>query len=277
MTSITSSQTTFTTTISTTNTAASIEAESKFLARSHHLRHTRLLLATLTFLTSIPTIVCEAIALHHYRQTSPYTRIWLYLWPINLDLRPTIALLACGCVIAFQNLLYVVTAVLPSPHPHIRRLNLLAAATALSGFIAAVVGVIFVIYHPGARTTIGFSSTETLHEWTCKFEEIRSENGTVVGNATAPVHFRRDCEVTTAAFGLLNVLLGLEVVMGVVVGLGWWVERRVGRLRGIGLGGERRDEKKGVVMVVEEEEEERGREMSLGGGSVGEVGRYPGT
>ncbi|PYI07174.1 hypothetical protein BO78DRAFT_342189, partial [Aspergillus sclerotiicarbonarius CBS 121057] len=242
MTSITSTQTTITTTITTTNTnpsTSSIEAESKFLSRSQHLRHARLILATLTFLISIPTIVCEAIALHHYRQTSPYTRIWLYLWPLNLDLRPTIALLACGCVIALQNLVYLGAAVVPSPHPHIRRLNLLAAITATSGFIAAVVGVVFIIYHPGARTISGFSGTETLHEWTCKWEEIRDENGTsgsgngngtvaVAANATAPVGFKRDCEVTTAAFGLLNVLLGLEIIMGGVVGLGWWVERRVG-------------------------------------------------
>ncbi|PWY95323.1 hypothetical protein BO94DRAFT_225068 [Aspergillus sclerotioniger CBS 115572] len=213
MTSLTSSQTTITTTITSqplTPPITSIEAESKFLTRTHHLRHTRLALAILTFLVSIPTIACEAVVLHHYRQTAPYTRIWLYLWPLNLDLRPTIALLACGCVIAFQNLLYIITALLPSPHSHIRRLNLLAAATALSGFITAVVGLLFVIYHPGARHPSGFTESETLHSWTCKWEEIRG-NGTTAsgsgsgnGNATAPVHFKRDCEVTTAALGVVG-------------------------------------------------------------------------
>ncbi|OJI85186.1 hypothetical protein ASPTUDRAFT_102619, partial [Aspergillus tubingensis CBS 134.48] len=228
---------------------ASIEEESKFLTRTQHLRHTRLALAILTFLTSIPTIACEAIALHHYRQTSPYARVWLNLWPLNLDLRPTIALLACGCVIAFQNLLYIVTAVIPSPRPHIRLLNLLAAATALSGFIAALVGLIFVIYQPGAKHPSGFSEMETLHSWTCKWGVVRdgydsvgsSGNSTIsastsgsynvtAGDVTAPVHFKRDCDVTSAGFILLCVLLGLEVVMGVVVGLGVWVERKVGGL-----------------------------------------------
>ncbi|GKZ26116.1 hypothetical protein AbraIFM66951_006426 [Aspergillus brasiliensis] len=273
-----SSQTTITTTITST---ASIEEESKFLTRTQQLRHTRLALAILTFLTSIPTIACEAIALHHYRQTSPYARVWLNLWPLNLDLRPTIALIACGCVIAFQNLLYIVTAVVPSPRPHIRLLNLLAAATALSGFIAALVGLIFVIYQPGAKHPSGFSEMETLHSWTCKWGVVRDDeyssgsgNGTVSASysnstgrdVTAPVHFKRDCEVTRAAFVLLCVLLGLEVVMGGVVALGVWVERKVGGLRG----------KMGLSL------EDIGG--GLGGGmkgeskvSVGRVERYPGT
>ncbi|PWY83947.1 hypothetical protein BO83DRAFT_433565 [Aspergillus eucalypticola CBS 122712] len=246
-----STESTITTTITST---ASIEEESKFLTRTQHLRHTRLALAILTFLTTIPTIACEAIALHHYRQTSPYARVWLNLWPLNLDLRPTIAILACGCVIAFQNLLYIVTAVVPSPRPHIRLLNLLAAATALSGFIAALVGLVFVIYQPGAKHPSGFSEMETLHSWTCKWGVVRdgydsvsssgsgnstvsastsgSYNTTVGGYATAPVHFKRDCDVTSAGFVLLCVLLGLEVVMGLVVGVGVWVERKVGGLRG---------------------------------------------
>ncbi|PYH75003.1 uncharacterized protein BO88DRAFT_329529 [Aspergillus vadensis CBS 113365] len=267
-----STESTITTTITST---ASIEEESKFLTRTQHLRHTRLALAILTFLTTIPTIACEAIALHHYRQTSPYARVWLNLWPLNLDLRPTIAILACGCVIAFQNLLYIVTAVVPSPRPHIRLLNLLAAATALSGFIAALVGLVFVIYQPGAKHPSGFSEMETLHSWTCKWGVVRdgydsvssgsSGNGTV---SATPVHFKRDCDATEAGFVLLCVLLGLEVVMGVVVGVGFWVERKVGGLRGKMDGGL----------------EGMGRGVGAGGGvkgeskvSVGGVEKYPGT
>ncbi|BCR93498.1 uncharacterized protein AKAW2_10542S [Aspergillus luchuensis] len=278
-----STESTITTTITST---ASIEEESKFLTRTQHLRHTRLALAILTFLTTIPTIACEAIALHHYRQTSPYARVWLNLWPLNLDLRPTIALLACGCVVAFQNLLYIVTAVIPSPRPHIRLLNLLAAATALSGFIAALVGLIFVIYQPGAKHPSGFSEMETLHSWTCKWGVVRdgydsvsgnstisastsgSYNATVGGDVTAPVHFKRDCDVTSAGFVLLCVLLGLEVVMGVVVGVGVWVERKVGGLRGR-IGGELEGMRRGVG----------GGEGMKGESkvSVGGVEKYPGT
>ncbi|CAK37243.1 hypothetical protein CBS63078_4724 [Aspergillus niger] len=268
-----SSESTITTTITST---ASIEEESKFLTRTQHLRHTRLALAILTFLTSIPTIACEAVALHHYRQTSPYARVWLNLWPLNLDLRPTIALLACGCVIAFQNLLYIVTAVVPSPRPHIRLLNLLAAATALSGFIAALVGLVFVIYQPGAKHPSGFSEMETLHSWTCKWGVVRDDytssgDGTVSasasynatgGDVTVPVHFKRDCEVTRAGFALLCVLLGLEVVMGGVVAVGVWVKRKVGGVRGGSL-----------------EDIGRGGEMMKGESkvSVGGVEKYPGT
>lgn len=171
------------------------------------------------------------------------------------------------------------------PRPHIRLLNLLAAATALSGFIAALVGLIFVIYQPGAKHPSGFSEMETLHSWTCKWGVVRdgydsvSGNSTIsastsgsynatAGDVTAPVHFKRDCDVTSAGFALLCVLLGLEVVMGVVVGLGVWVERKVGGLRGR-IGG-------GLEGI--------GGGIGAGGGmkgeskvSVGSVEKYPGT
>lgn len=171
------------------------------------------------------------------------------------------------------------------PRPHIRLLNLLAAATALSGFIAALVGLIFVIYQPGAKHPSGFSEMETLHSWTCKWGVVRDGYDSVSGNSTisastsgsynatggdvtAPVHFKRDCDVTSAGFVLLCVLLGLEVVMGVVVGVGVWVERKVGGLRGRFGGG-----LEGI-----------GGGMGAGGGmkgeskvSVGGVEKYPGT
>ncbi|PWY89972.1 hypothetical protein BO70DRAFT_377186 [Aspergillus heteromorphus CBS 117.55] len=291
-----------TTTISHIPSASDTD-ETKFLTRTRTLRHTRLCLAILTVSIAIPTIACEAIAYHHYRQTASYSRVWLYLWPLNLDLRPTIAVLACGSVIALQNLIYVVVALIPSPHPHIRRLNLLALSTSLAGFLAALIGLIFVIYRPGAHHPSGFATTETLHSWTCKWEEIRyggtadsvsnatfistststsvsgsasgsnstsSGNGIVAGSS-APSHFRRDCDVTRAAFIMLGVLLGLEIVMGVVAGVGVWVGRRVER---------ERERERGSGMGKSEVElelvEGRGGKRA-GAGVEGGVEKYPGT
>ncbi|PYI29998.1 hypothetical protein BP00DRAFT_426971 [Aspergillus indologenus CBS 114.80] len=106
----------------TSTSHASLEAESKFLTRTRLLRLIRLGLAILIFCVAVPTIACEAVALHHYRQTSRYSQVWLYLWPLNLDLRPAKALLACGSVIAFQTLIYIIAALLPSvsspSHPY---------------------------------------------------------------------------------------------------------------------------------------------------------------
>lgn len=74
----------------------------------------RLGLALITLATALAVIGCEIEPWRHYERTSKYERIWLYLWPLNLDLRPPIALLSCGCVIAFLNLGYVIVALLPS-------------------------------------------------------------------------------------------------------------------------------------------------------------------
>ncbi|RAH73199.1 uncharacterized protein BO66DRAFT_237250 [Aspergillus aculeatinus CBS 121060] len=212
----------------TSTSHASLEAESTFLTRTRFLRLVRLGLAILIFCVAIPTIACEAVALHHYRQTSRYSQVWLYLWPLNLDLRPAKALLACGSVIALQTLIYIIAALLPSPHSHIHRLNLLAAVTALSGFITALVGFVFVIYRPGASGRNGFHDTETLHSWTCKWKASSSSS---TSSSNVPAHFARDCAVTHASFVLLGVLIGLEIVMGVVATAGLWLERNVSRQR----------------------------------------------
>lgn len=106
---------------------ASDEAESSFLRRDRYLRVVRLGLAVLIFSLGVSIIGCEAAPLHHYRQTSIYEQAWLPLWPLNLDVRPTIAILACGCVVAALNLVYIVVALLPSVShlfsPYISRLD----------------------------------------------------------------------------------------------------------------------------------------------------------
>ncbi|PYH49398.1 uncharacterized protein BP01DRAFT_76374 [Aspergillus saccharolyticus JOP 1030-1] len=248
-----SSSSTIAASFTSTSHASLAEAESKFLTRTRLLHFLRLGLATLLFCLAIPAIACEAVALHHYRQTARYSQIWLYLWPLNLDLRPAKALLACGSVIAFQNLVYIITALLPSPHSHIRRLNLLAATTALTGFITALVGFVFVIYRPGANAGGDeFHDTETLHSWTCKWKATSSSN-------TAPAHFARDCTVTHVSFVLLGLLLGLEVVMGLVATAGMWLERSVARQRGV------------------EEKHQQQSSLEMVGMVDTKVDRYPGT
>lgn len=74
----------------------------------------RLSIALISLAIALAVIGCEAEPLRHYKRTSEYARIWLYLWPLNLDLRPTIALLSCGCVVALLDLGYAIVALMPS-------------------------------------------------------------------------------------------------------------------------------------------------------------------
>lgn len=96
---------------------ASNEEESSFLKRVRLLHWVRLGIAGLAIAISIAIIACEAVPYKHYRNTSSFEAVGLYLWPLNFDIRPTIAGLSCGCVVAFLSLVYIVVALLPSVRP----------------------------------------------------------------------------------------------------------------------------------------------------------------
>ncbi|KAL5365514.1 hypothetical protein BJX96DRAFT_169162 [Aspergillus floccosus] len=206
---------------------ASDAQESTFLKKARLLRWVQIALAILVFAAAISATSCEAVPLQHYRSTSAFEQLGLYLWPLNLDLRPTVAILACGCVIAFLALVHLIIALLPSPHSRIRRSNFTATATAAAGLITALVGVLVAIYRPGSHTPSGFSNDETLHSWTCKWKAVRGESSAI----SAPAHFARDCAITEAGFALMCALIGLEVLLGAVAGVGIWLERAVSRQR----------------------------------------------
>ncbi|KAJ5205012.1 uncharacterized protein N7498_005891 [Penicillium cinerascens] len=198
--------------------------ESAFLKRSRAIHLGRLCLSFLILIGAVAVIACEAVPFQHYKSTVQWANSGLALWPLNFDLRPTVAALSCGCVIAVLNLIYVVVALLPSPHSRIQTLNTCASTSAIAGFITALIGLLFIIYLPSSTYPSGFSENETLHSWTCKWK-------TNTGNTPAPIHFTRDCQETRAGFALLCVLLGLEIAMGVGAALGSYFQRDVSRRR----------------------------------------------
>ncbi|KAL5342439.1 hypothetical protein BJX70DRAFT_321846 [Aspergillus crustosus] len=216
---------------------ASDHEESSFLKRTRFLHWIRLGLSSLAFGISISIMACEAVPYRHYRDTSSFENVGLYLWPLNFDLRPTIAILACGSVIAVLSLIFIVVALLPSPHSHIRRVNMAAVATSAAGFITSLVGLVFAIYLPGSSYPDNFTSAETLHSWTCKWKAMHDlpmgfSNVSSESISPVPADFARDCAATYAAFILLGFLIGLEVLMGVAAGAGTWLELSVAKQRG---------------------------------------------
>ncbi|KAK9655161.1 hypothetical protein V6Z96_003353 [Aspergillus fumigatus] len=133
------------------------------------------------------------------------------------------------------NLIYIVAVLIPSPHSHIRRLNILASGTAVAGLISAAVGLAFAIYLPQSTYPSGFSHNETLRSWTCKWKAMRSVTTSENASLHAPTHFERDCRETKAGFVLLALLIGLEVVGSAVGVFGVWLERIVSRQRIYGV------------------------------------------
>ncbi|KAJ5167484.1 uncharacterized protein N7482_006265 [Penicillium canariense] len=208
---------------SNSSTAGSLE-EANFLKRTRSLHWARLALSVLITGGAIAVVACEAVPLQHYKTTAKWASAGLALWPLNFDLRPTIAALACGGVIAALNVVYAIAALLPFPRSRIKLLNSYASASALSGFITALIGITFTIYRPSASYPSGFTENETLRSWTCKWTVSNETTST-------PIDFSRDCHDTRAGFALLCVLLGLEILMGLAAAAGTWFQRDVSRLR----------------------------------------------
>ncbi|CAP79032.1 hypothetical protein E8E15_005369 [Penicillium rubens] len=194
--------------------------ETTFLKRNRVIHFTRLGLSFLIFGIAIAVVACEAPPLRHYKNTYQWASAGLALWPLNFDLRPTTAAVSCGCIITVLNLVYIAVALLPSPHSRIKSLNNYASASAIAGFLTALVGILFIIYLPSSDYPAGFSKNETLHSWTCKWK-------TGTSGTKPPRHFERDCINTRAGFCLLCVLVGLEILMGLVAAVGIWFQRDV--------------------------------------------------
>lgn len=94
--------------------SASDEQESAYLSRTRTLHWVRIGIAFMLFSASAVVVGTEAAPLHYYNQTKSYSNFYLPLWPLNLDIRQTNALLACGVVILFEAFVYIIIALLPS-------------------------------------------------------------------------------------------------------------------------------------------------------------------
>jgi hypothetical protein len=88
--------------------------ESTFLKRNRVIHFARLGLSFLSLGIAIAVVACEAQPLRHYKNTSQWATAGLALWPMNFDIRPTVAEIACGCIIAVLNLIYIAAALMPS-------------------------------------------------------------------------------------------------------------------------------------------------------------------
>lgn len=106
----------------------------------------------------------------------------------------------------------------------------------IAGIITAIVGVSFAVYLPMASYPEDFTSSETIHSWTCKWKSL---NGVIVTDAdgrrmlTAPEGFSQLCVESRVGFVFLGLLIGLEVIMGMTAVVGYCLERTVSKQRGL--------------------------------------------
>lgn len=103
---------------------ASDDQESTYLSRARVLNRVRLGIATVILATAVAIVGVEGAPLSRYNKTASFENAWLPLWPLNLDVRQTNAILACGALIAFQTLIFLIIALIPSVRERSSLLNL---------------------------------------------------------------------------------------------------------------------------------------------------------
>jgi hypothetical protein len=109
------------------------------------------------------------------------------------------------------------------PHPRTVLLNAIASVVAFTGLIASITGVAF-SSHASSRLDI--------NSWTCQWFNPPVALGDIDGNlVNAPLGFGRVCTESRTGFALLGILIGVECVMGAATAAGWWLERKMAKVR----------------------------------------------
>jgi len=97
--------------------SASSAQESAYLGQAWWLRWIRLVLAVLVVGTGSAALGCTAHTLHQYNATHLGSDWFLPLWPRNIDVKPTIAILVPAVIMTATSLTYLLFAILPSVCP----------------------------------------------------------------------------------------------------------------------------------------------------------------
>lgn len=73
----------------------------------------RVAIAVITFIASVAVIACVGASLRAYSNSRLDPEWILPLWPLNVDLRPSHAILGCGIAVALLSLAYLAVAAVP--------------------------------------------------------------------------------------------------------------------------------------------------------------------
>lgn len=73
----------------------------------------RVAIAAISFIASVATIACVGASLRAYSDSRLEPEWILPLWPLNVDLRPSHAILGCGIAVALLSLAYLAVAFVP--------------------------------------------------------------------------------------------------------------------------------------------------------------------
>lgn len=95
-----------------TNTEDILSA--KYQRWSKLLNAIRIVTAAIMLIIAVPIIGTTGNSLKAYQSTNLGGKMYLPLWPANVDLRPTHSILACGVVVTTWSLIYLIASFFPS-------------------------------------------------------------------------------------------------------------------------------------------------------------------
>ena len=88
-------------------------ANAKYSRYARAVEWLRIFLSIITLAISVAVTACAGDALRAYSKSRVQPEWLLPLWPQNVDLRPTRAMLGCGIAIVFLSLVYLAAAFAP--------------------------------------------------------------------------------------------------------------------------------------------------------------------
>ncbi|OAP64415.1 hypothetical protein AYL99_00387 [Fonsecaea erecta] len=213
--------------------SASSAQESAYLRQAKWLRWTRTGLAILTTATATAAMGCEGHVLHSYNNTHMGSKWHLPpLWPTDVDVRPTLAILISSTLILVLSLSYLIVSLIPTPYSRTLLYNLLFFASSLAGVILSVFAIPFnsLLTNPTSH-----HHRDSIQSWTCKFSHGASQFMADAHSLQIPVYvthgmpipagFKRLCMESEVSQGLMALLLALEVLNVGVAVVGVLLER----------------------------------------------------
>lgn len=189
--------------------ASNFEVNSEELQLDSKIRIFRLIdsarlgLTALALASGVTILGFSADSVAVYNATHVQDDHLLPLWPSNMDLRPTVALVVCSAIVIVAN---VVSLIVSKTQPARHRATFhmaLSVATPLVALIAAIIGMAF-FYTVDASTT-----DDSFQSWTCRWKDVAM---------TTQPHFGALCKMSHGGLGLTIFLVPLEVIILGVAG-----------------------------------------------------------
>ncbi|KAL2074974.1 hypothetical protein VTL71DRAFT_8754 [Oculimacula yallundae] len=161
-------------------------------------------LTVLALLSSITIVGTAGDTLGVYNKTTLGPEFPLALWPHEFDLRPTVALVACGSIIMLSSIAFLVASKVPA----IKNISLVSTGISyLAPTISLVVALVATSFFYGVNTS---KTNSSLQSWSCAWSHIDMD---------VQPHWNMLCKESKTALYLTVMIIPLQVI---VLGTAAW-------------------------------------------------------